>query len=437
MDFMDSVLIVGGGGREHALLKAMLRSERPMCMYAYPGNPGMEDDGCMLVERDIDTWEDLADWAEENQIDLTVVGPEQPLVEGIVDVFQERGLRVFGPSRAAARIEGSKEFAKNIMKKYGIPTAAFETFTDKAAAAAYIEKKGAPIVVKASGLAAGKGAMVCDTLEEAQAALETVFDRNAFGDAGQCVVIEEKMAGEEASVFVLTDGGDYKILPVSQDHKPIYDGDRGPNTGGMGAYAPAPLVDEPLLHRIEEEVIRPTLAAMRKERCTYRGLLYAGIMVTAQGPKVVEFNCRFGDPETQAVLPLVSCDWYRIFSACASGGLGKVDFEVRPLSCVAVVMASAGYPGAYEKGKTIRGIEAAERRKDNVDVYMAGVRREGEDLATSGGRVLAVSAWADSLEEAASIAYENVAQIDFEGKTFRRDIAAKGLRRRKTGRASA
>ncbi len=429
VEFLDSVLIIGSGGREHAILKAMLRSERALCMYAYPGNPGMEDNGCMLVDRPIESWEQLADWAEANEIDLTVVGPEQPLVEGVVDIFQSRGLRIFGPSRAAAQIEGSKAFSKKLMSAYGIPTAAFKTFTKKDDAARYLESAGTPIVVKASGLAAGKGAIVCETQAEADEALRLIFEEKAFGKAGECVIIEEKMTGEEASVFVLTDGKNYRLLPVSQDHKPVFDGDRGPNTGGMGAYAPAPIVDEALLKRIETDIVKPTLTAMRKEKAPYRGLLYIGVMVTDEGPKVVEYNCRFGDPETQAVLPLVSCDWYQVFAACACGDLSAVELTVKPQSCVSVVLACEGYPGAYEKGRPITGVDRAERRKDNVDVYIAGASRQNTQMVTSGGRVLSVSAWANTLEEAVATVYENVAEIHFEGKMFRHDIAAKGLAR--------
>lgn len=430
MEFMDSVLIVGSGGREHALLKALLRSDRALCTYAYPGNPGMENDGCTLVDKKIESWAHLADWAEENEIDLTAVGPEVPLVEGIVDEFRSRDLTIFGPTQSAARIEGSKQFAKNLMRKYGIPTAAFESFANKNDALAYLNKVGAPIVVKASGLAAGKGAVVCETQQQAEETLAEMFDRKVFGEAGTTVVIEEKMSGEEASVFVLTDGTDYKLLPVSQDHKPIFDGDKGPNTGGMGAYAPAVLVDEALLGRIEREIIKPTLAGMAREGAEYQGLLYAGLMMTAQGPKVVEFNCRFGDPETQAVLPLVECDWFELLSACAQGGLSRVEWTVRKGACVAVVLASKGYPGSYEKGKVITGVDEVEHRNANVDVYQAGTRvNEQGELVTAGGRVLAVSAWADNLYDAVTAAYENVAVVEFEGKTFRKDIAAKGLAR--------
>jgi phosphoribosylamine--glycine ligase len=430
LDFMNSVLIIGSGGREHAILKALLRSDRPLCMYAYPGNPGMERDGCMLVDREIKNWNDLADWASENEIDLTIVGPEAPLVDGVVDIFRKENLTIFGPAKAAAEIEGSKAFAKDLMKKYKIPTADFSIFDNKESALSFVHEKDAPVVVKVSGLAGGKGAIVCDTKEEAEKALVEIFDDKRFGVAGTRVVIEEKMIGEEASVFVITDGKKYRILPVSQDHKAVGDGDTGPNTGGMGAYAPAPLVDDKLLLQIEKEIIKPVLKAMELEGRKYQGLLYYGIMVTSDGPKVVEFNCRFGDPETQAVLPLVSCDWYELFKSCANGKMTSSSWTINPGYCVSVILASQGYPGNFEKGKVITGIEETEREKSNVDIYHSGTALNNqEQLVTNGGRVLAVSAWDDTLEKAIKIAYQAVDGIDFEGKHYRCDIAAKGLAR--------
>jgi phosphoribosylamine--glycine ligase len=430
MDFLTTVLIVGSGAREHALLKALMRSDRPLMTFAYPGNPGMEEDGCTLIERKMDSWEDLAKWAMKNEIDLTVVGPEVPLAEGIVDIFTLHKLTIFGPTKKAAQIEASKAFSKKLMKKHGIPTAKFEVFDNKAGALAYVRKHGAPVVVKASGLAAGKGAVVCDTEKEARSALGEIFDKKAFGEAGSSVVIEEKMEGEEASVFALTDGTAYKLLPVSQDHKPAFDGDKGPNTGGMGAYAPAPVADKKLIAQVEKQIIQPTIDAMRAEGMPYRGLLYAGIMATKEGPKVVEFNCRFGDPETQAVLPLVRCDWYSVFKACAEGRLKSVKWEVLDGACVGVVLASGGYPGHYAKGKVITGIDSAEREKAHVDVYHAGTARDKEGkLVTGGGRVLTVTAWADTLRDAIREAYRSAAKIQFDGKMFRTDIGAKGLAR--------
>jgi len=430
VEFIDSVLIVGGGGREHALLKALLRSDRALCVFAYPGNPGMERDGCVLVDQEIEDWNDLAQWALMNDINLTVVGPEAPLAEGIVDIFKKEGLLVFGPSKAAAQIESSKAFAKKLMKKHGIPTAEFEIFKEKDKALAYVEAKGAPIVVKVSGLAAGKGAIVCDTLDDAKAALEDIFDKKSFGAAGETVVIEEMMSGPEASVFVLTDGKGYKVLPAAQDHKRIGDGDAGPNTGGMGAYAPAvSVVSAETMARVEKEIIVPTLAAMEKEKARYRGLLYIGLMITAEGPKVVEYNCRFGDPETQAVLPLVHCDWYEAFSQCANakGNVSGVKWKVDSGYCVSVVMAGKGYPGKTAKGKTITGIDAAEDKA--ADVYFAGVAKDKdkEKYTTTGGRALAVSVKGKTLAEAIANTYEAVAEIKFDGAVYRKDIGAKGL----------
>lgn len=433
MKFMDHVLIVGSGGREHALLKALLRSDRPMMTFAYPGNPGIMSDGCTLVDRPIDGWVDLADWAESNRIDLTVVGPELPLVEGIVDTFQERDLAILGPTKSAARIEGSKEFAKKLMHTHGIPTAEFKSFSEKGPALAYLHARGAPIVVKASGLAAGKGAIVCETVKEAEQALEEMFDRKSFGDAGSTVVLEEKMVGEEASVFVLTDGSSYRILPSSQDHKPIGEGDTGPNTGGMGAYAPVPAMNTEVMDRVEKEVVVPTLEAMRDEGCPYRGLLYVGIMLTDEGPRVVEYNCRFGDPETQAVLPLVRCDWFEVLRSAAQGKLDAVSWEVLPQSCVTVVAASKGYPGKYEKNLPITGIEETDRGKEYVDVYQSGTAFDGGgNLVTAGGRVLSVSTRGETLEQAVERAYRAIAGIRFEGMYYRKDIAAKGLARLRT-----
>jgi phosphoribosylamine--glycine ligase len=304
-------------------------------------------------------------------------------------------------------------------------------FTQKNAALEYLEKKGAPIVIKASGLAAGKGAVVCETIKEARDVLDDMFDKKLFGSSGETVVIEEKMTGEEASIFVLTDGIHYRILPAAQDHKAVGDGDTGPNTGGMGAYAPAPVVTKEIMSLVEQEIIIPTLEAMREEGRTYRGILYCGVMMTNDGPKVVEFNCRFGDPETQAVLPLVKCDWYEAFRACARGELdSSVQLTVVPGYAVSVILASKGYPGAYEKGKEITGIEEAEHSRGNIDIYHSGTALDKDDnIITNGGRVLAVTAWADSLADAIADAYEVVAEVNFDGKLFRRDIGAKGLHR--------
>lgn len=425
----NAVLIIGSGGREHALSKAVLRSGRDINLYVYPGNVGIEKDGGIPVDASIDTWNDLADWASEKGIDLTIVGPELPLVEGVYDAFHAKGLVTFGPSQAAAEIEGSKYFSKDLMKKYGIPTADWESFTNKKDAMAYLEKVGAPIVVKVSGLAGGKGAIVCPTYEEAEAALVEIYDDNTFGDAGSRVVLEEMMYGEEASVFVVTDGEEYKILPVSQDHKRIFDNDEGPNTGGMGAYTPAPVVNDEILKTVEKDIIIPSLEAMKKEGRLYKGLLYVGIMLTETGPRVVEYNCRFGDPETEVVLPLVNCDWFDLFSKCDTGGVASVDWTIKDGFSATVVMASKGYPASSEKGQVITGIDEAET-DENVDVYFAGVaKNEAGDYVTNGGRVLAVTGVGTTLQEAIDTSYKAVKKISFPGMQYRSDIGKKGLLR--------
>ena len=430
-----NVLLVGSGGREHAIFKALKRSKREMDIWLYPGNIGMEKDGGKKITENIANWGDLAVWAKNNSIDLAVVGPEIPLVEGIVDIFDAKNIAVFGPSKFAAQIEGSKVFSKNLMKKYGIPTAKYESFTDKKSAENYINEVGAPIVVKYSGLAAGKGVSVCETKEEAFKALADIFDDGIFGS--DCVVIEEMMFGEEASIFVLTDGTNYKILPTAQDHKRIFDGDKGPNTGGMGAYSPAPIVDDKLMKEVERTIIEPTLKAMKSEWALssestlggYRGLLYVGIMATENGAKVVEYNCRFGDPETEAVLPLVNCDWYDVFYASATGGVSKIDWEVSKNYAATVVLASRGYPASAQKGIVIYGLDEAQSL-ENVDVYHAGTAlNENGDVITNGGRVLAITAWDETLQKAIDRAYSAVSKIKFEGMQYRSDIAQKGLRR--------
>lgn len=428
MSVINSVLIVGSGGREHAILKTFLRSNRALSMYAYPGNPGMELDGCFLVDKEIKCWVDLAKWAVDNKIELTFVGPEVPLVDGIVNIFREHELNIFGPTREAAMIEGSKAFAKNLMKKYNIPTAEFCEFTDKNEAVKYVNKKGTPVVIKVSGLAAGKGALVCDTKEEALIALTDIFDKKKFGDAGDTIIIEEKMEGEEISVFVLTDGDRYMLLPISQDHKRIGDGDTGPNTGGMGAYAPVPGIDEPLCKKIEDEIVKPTLKAMKEEGRKYQGLLYCGLMLTKEGPKVVEYNCRFGDPETEAVLPLVKCDFFELFSSIARGKMTNIPIEIYNGYCATVILAADGYPGRYNRGMVIEGLDEIEKTYSNIDIYHCGTAIDSSGrIIANGGRVLAVSGIGLTLREAINNSYKGVRLINFEGKYYRKDIAYKGL----------
>jgi phosphoribosylamine--glycine ligase len=424
------ILVIGSGGREHALARALASSDRTDALFVAPGNPGTD---AVATNVDIESGDigRLVDFAQDRSIDLTVVGPEQPLVDGIVDRFEDAGLRIVGPTKAAARLEGSKAFADRFMDRHGIPTADFRVFTaeERDAAAAYIEDAGAPIVVKASGLAAGKGAFVCRTVEEAHEALDEIVAERSFGAAGDRVVIEECLQGEEASVLALTDGRDYVLLTPSQDHKPIGEGGTGPNTGGMGAYAPAPVVDGQTLQRVCDDIIEPTLAGMNDEGAPYRGVLYCGLMVTDEGPKVVEYNCRLGDPEAQVVLPLVQTDLVEVFDALAREDLRGVSLRAAAGAAACVVLASDGYPVDYETGFPITGVEDAEAL-DGVSVVHAGTERTSDGtLATAGGRVLGVTATGGDLQSALDRAYDGVDRIDFDGKTYRRDIGKKGLER--------
>ncbi len=424
------ILIIGGGGREHALAWALARSPQQPELFIAPGNAGTAALGrnVALQPTDLDA---LLGFARAENIALTVVGPEQPLVDGLADRFETAGLRVVGPTAAAARLEGSKAFAKAFMQRHGIPTAAHRTFAGAqyAEALAFVEATGAPVVVKASGLAAGKGALVCLTLDEARAALDRLMRQRAFGAAGDEVVVEAFMEGEEASVFALTDGRDYRLLATAQDHKRIGEGDTGPNTGGMGAYAPAPVAGPTLLARVRREIIEPTLAGMAAEGCPYRGVLYAGLMITPEGPKVVEFNCRLGDPEAQVVLPLLETDLVEVFEKMADRRLGEVTLTQQAGAAACVVMASGGYPGAYEKGFPMDGLDTA-GAMDGVVVFHAGTRRDDAGrVVTAGGRVLGVTATGTGLAEALRRAYRAVAAIGFEGAQYRRDIGQKGLAR--------
>jgi phosphoribosylamine--glycine ligase len=425
------ILVVGSGGREHALVKALAGSARAPELVAAPGNPGTARHATN-VDVPADDFDGLLDLLERESIDLTIVGPEQPLVEGLVDRFREEGHRIVGPSAAAARLEGSKAFADQFMARHDIPTASFRVFgaDEYDAAAAHLDAVGAPIVVKADGLAAGKGAFVCSSLEEAHDALDQIVRDRAFGDAGDQVVVEEKMDGEEVSIFALTDGTRYVLLTPSQDHKPIGEGGTGPNTGGMGAFAPAPIVDASLLTRICREIVEPTLQGMQEEGTPYTGVLYCGLMITEEGPKVVEYNCRLGDPEAQVVLPLVESDLVDVFERVAAGDLDTGALRASSKAAACVVLASDGYPIDYETGFEITGIEEAEALRE-VSVLHAGTRRrEDGTLATDGGRVLGVTALGGDLAQALERAYEGVDAIHFDGKTFRSDIGEKGLAHR-------
>jgi len=420
-----TVLVIGEGGREHALCWKLAASPHVAEVFCAPGNGGT---GAVAINvpvasSDIDA---LLAFARDNEIDLTVVGPEVPLVAGIVDRFQAAGLGVFGPTAAAARLEGSKAFAKAFMARHGIPTAAYAAFTVLEQALAYIGEQGAPIVVKASGLAAGKGVIVAQSLVEAEAAVRAIMAERAFGDAGAQVVIEECLVGEECSVLAITDGDALFTLPAAQDHKAIGEGDTGPNTGGMGAYCPAPLLTPALAERVEREILRPVVDGMRSEGAPLAGVLYAGLMIVRGEPYVLEFNCRFGDPECQPLMANLDNDLYEVLAAAVAGTLADHRPVARAGAALTVVMASEGYPGSYPKGREITGIEAAEEAPDTL-VFHAGTRAEGERILTSGGRVLGVTGLGTTLAEAQARAYAACEEIHFTGAYYRRDIGAKAL----------
>ncbi|HOJ32148.1 MAG TPA: phosphoribosylamine--glycine ligase [Candidatus Hydrogenedentes bacterium] len=421
------VLVIGSGGREHALVWKIAQSSKAEKIFCIPGNAGIAQLAKCVALPPSD-FESLAFFAEKERIDLTVVGPEDPLACGIVDFFEQRGLSIFGPTRAAARLESSKAFAKKIMSRYNIPTALGQEFSSADDAIAHVTRVGAPVVVKADGLAAGKGVTVARTVEQAIKAINDIMVARVFGSAGDKVIIEECLVGEEASILAFTDGVNVVPMAVSQDHKPVFDADQGPNTGGMGAYSPAPVVSQKLFDEIQRSILEPCVRGMRAEGIPYRGCLYAGIMVTEAGPKVIEFNCRFGDPETQVVLPRMKTDILVPMTACSSGSLDGVSLEWSEEACVTVVMASGGYPGSYEKGKVIMGIDAAEK-EGKVMVFHAGTRRgdRGEWL-TNGGRVLNITALGRTIPEAIDNAYQAVRLIHFENAHFRTDIGQKALK---------
>ncbi len=421
------LLVIGGGGREHALAWKLAQSPKCEKLYALPGNPGMEDIAECMGGISMEDSAAVVKLAQEKAIDLVVVGPEVPLTNGIVDALGEAGIRAFGPSRLAAEIEGSKVFSKGLMKKYGIPTAKYEVFTEAEAAREYVRKEGAPIVIKADGLAAGKGVIVAMTMDEALHAIDDIMEDKAFGQAGSRVVIEEFMEGEEASLLAFTDGETIVPMISSQDHKRAYDGDKGPNTGGMGTYAPAPVMTEEMVQAATEKILRPVIAAMKAEGRPYQGCLYAGLMIAKDGPKVVEFNARFGDPETQVVLPLLESDLVEIMEACVEGRLASMDIRWSRGAAVCVVMASGGYPGTYAKGKVISGLEKA-KEAGNL-VFHAGTVQKDGNIVTNGGRVLGVVAKAASIREAVDRAYAGVGKISFEDAFYRKDIAHRALSR--------
>ncbi|HLC17602.1 MAG TPA: phosphoribosylamine--glycine ligase [Thermodesulfobacteriota bacterium] len=420
------VLVIGSGGREHALAWKLSQSSLVKKVFTAPGNAGtaLEGENVPVKADDI---EGLKGFALKEGVDLTVVGPELPLTLGIVDEFVRAGLKVFGPTKRAAEIEGSKSFTKDLMVRNNIPTASYEKFRDPEAALAYIESRGLPVVVKADGLAAGKGVAICATMEEAAGALDLTMRQKAFGGAGGTVVVEEFLEGEEASYLAITDGENIVPLATAQDHKAIYDGDRGPNTGGMGAYSPAPVVTPELEDEIRETIIAPVVRAMADEDRPYTGVIYAGLMIKEGRPRVLEFNCRFGDPETQPMLMRLEGDLFDLLISAVEGRLKGVELDWSEKSSVCVVMAAGGYPGKYEKGNVIHGLEEA-RKMEDVMVFHAGTTEKDGRVVTSGGRVLGVTGLGDGIKEAMERTYDAVGKISWEGAYYRKDIGRKAIR---------
>ncbi|GAA5126247.1 phosphoribosylamine--glycine ligase [Alloalcanivorax gelatiniphagus] len=423
------VLIIGGGGREHALAWKVAQADTVEKVLVAPGNAGTAREAKVEnVALDVLDQQGLAELAEREGVALTIVGPEAPLVEGLVDYFQSRGLKCFGPGKAAAQLEGSKAFTKDFLARHAIPTAAYGNFTDMDEALAYVREQGAPIVIKADGLAAGKGVIVAMTLEEAEDAVRDMLDGNKFGDAGHRVVVEEFLDGEEASFIVMVDGEHILPMATSQDHKRVGDGDTGPNTGGMGAYSPAPVVTDEVHQRIMDQVIRPTVAGMAAEGMPYTGFLYAGLMIDGAGqPKVIEYNCRFGDPETQPIMMRLRSDLAALCLAALDGALDQVEADWDPRPTLGVVMAAGGYPDSYDKGDEIHGLDDAD--SDTVKVFHAGTSGTDGKVLTSGGRVLCVTALGDSVADAQKHAYQGVARISWRGAYHRTDIGYRAVAR--------
>ncbi|MCL6519394.1 MAG: phosphoribosylamine--glycine ligase [Armatimonadetes bacterium] len=424
------VLIVGSGGREHALAWKVAQSPLVTKLYCAPGNAGMAMLGECFNIRATDI-QGLLGFAKEKKIDLAIIGPESPLIAGIADVFRGEGIPTFGPSKTAATIEGSKVFTKDLLSKYGIPTGEYRTFSSSKEAKAFIDQisKGQeelPIVIKADGEAAGKGVFVCDTKTQAIKAIETIMDEKAFGASGDKIVIEERLEGQEASLMVITNGEDIIALPPAQDYKRINDNDQGPNTGGMGCYSPVPVVTPEIYNEVLETAIRPTIKAMKAEGRLYMGLLYAGIILTKNGPKILEFNARFGDPETQVVLPLLENDLIEVIQASLAGSLDSLELKCYNGCAVCVVIASEGYPGNYETGKPIFGLEAASKM-ENVIIFHAGTKLQNGKVVTSGGRVLGITALGKTFKDAVERAYSAVEKIYFDGMHYRKDIGARAI----------
>ena len=420
------ILVIGSGGREHALVWKLKQSPRVSEIFCVPGNAGT---GTIAknVEIAVSDHSALLEFAVSEQIDLTVIGPDDALAAGIVDAFQQKGLRVFGPNQSAARFESSKIFAKEFMQRHGIPTACSGHFYNSEEAHAFCQKMNYPVVIKADGLALGKGVIIAETAEVAAKTLYAIMEKRQFGDAGNGVVIEEFLRGEECSVHALVDGKNYLLFPGAQDHKQAFDGDRGPNTGGMGTYSPAPILTPELETQVRKQVMEPFLAGLQKEGIDFRGLLFPGLMITDEGLKVLEFNARFGDPETQVHMARLKSDLVGLLEATIDGTLANHELAWNSRAAVCVIMASGGYPDAYEKGKPIRGVEQFANCEDAV-IFHAGTKLANGELVTNGGRVLGVTALGDDLRAAQKRAYEAVAQIHFDGAHFRKDIADKGLR---------
>jgi phosphoribosylamine--glycine ligase len=421
-----NLLIVGSGGREHALASKLKENADVGKIYCVPGNPGIAEIA-ECVEMDIMDNAALVSFAKAHHVDLTVVGPEMPLSNGMVDAFQANGLACFGPTQAAARIESSKTFAKHLMEKYDIPTAKFAVFNDADIAKKYIKDQGAPVVIKADGLAAGKGVVVAMTMEEALAAVDMIMCDGVFGQAGSQVVIEEFLVGEEASILAFTDGKTIIPMVAAQDHKRVYDQDQGPNTGGMGAYAPAPVITSAISEQVLREVLEPAIHAMASEGCPYCGCLYAGLIITADGPKVIEFNARFGDPETQVVLPLLESDLVTILQGCIRGTLADHSVTWKNEAAVCVVLAAGGYPEKYNKGEIITGINEAKQQGSYV--FHAGTANCNNQVVTNGGRVLGVTATAPDIRQGVDKVYQAVAKINFKDMHYRRDIAYRAIKK--------
>ena len=426
-----NVLVIGNGGREHALAWRAAKSPLADKVFVAPGNPGTaKEDKMENVNICVSDIQGLVDFAKKEQIGLTIVGPEAPLVDGVVDAFEKEGLKIFGPSKAGAQLEGSKSFTKDFLKRHNIPTAAYQVFTKTDEAVAYIEKMGAPIVIKADGLAAGKGVVVAMTLQEAIDAVHNMLDDHQFGDASASVVVEEFMEGEEASFIVMSDTINALPMATSQDHKRVGDGDTGPNTGGMGAYSPAPVVTDEVYKKVMDRIINPTLKGMADDGIPYRGFLYAGLMIDKNGdPRVVEFNCRFGDPETQPIMLRMQSDLVELcLKACENGGLKGVDIKYDPRPAIGIVLAAHNYPASPRKGDKITGLDI--KTDDTLKVFQAGTKQVGDDIVTNGGRVLCVTALGDDVAQARQKAYAHINNIHFDGMFYRKDIAWRALNRK-------